>query len=84
MSPTNEVLIRYIDRLEDDIRILNRRVQELTPNGSVSADIKKALHDASNIAGMSVKYKITDSDSVAVEWLSEAAEQLATWPRVKP
>jgi len=84
MSPVSEVLIRYIDRLEAEVKSLNRRVQGLTPNGSVDPDIKKALHDASNIAGMSVKYKITDPDDRAVSWIMEAAKQLTNWPGAKP
>ena len=70
MTAVNEVLSRYIDRLEDDIKKLRNELSayRATPCG---ADIKKALHDASNVIGMEPSYKISDPDVAAVKWIQE-------------
>jgi len=83
MSAVNEALVRYIDRLEEENRALARRVQELTPKGTVSSDIKKALHDASNLVGAKITYKITDSDEMAVKWVQEAVRVIDALRRGK-
>lgn len=68
MTPVNEILIRYINRLEDDIQRLNKESSAYRSN-PCGTDIKKAIHDASNMLGLLKTYKITDPDIVAVEWV---------------
>lgn len=70
MTPVNEVLIRYIDRLEEDVRSLRGQLAQ-HKEAPCSVDIKKAIHDASNVLGLRKTYRITDPDAAAVEWIEE-------------
>lgn len=83
MTPVNEVLIRYINRLEDDIQRLNKEASAYRSN-PCGTDIKKAIHDASNMLGLLKTYKITDPDIVAVEWVLEAAKEFVLLRGCKP
>ena len=68
MTPVNEVLIRYIDRLEKDVQQLQGQIAK-HKDAPCGADIKKAIHDASNVLGLKASYRITDPDSNAVQWV---------------
>ena len=73
MTPVNEVLIRYIDRLEKDVQQLKGQLAQ-HKDAPCGADIKKALHDASNVLGLRKTYRITDPDAAAVEWIKEIVQ----------
>ena len=73
MTPVNEVLIRYIDRLEKDVQQLQGQLAK-HKDVPCSADIKKAIHDASNVLGLRKTYSITDPDAAAVEWIKEIVQ----------
>lgn len=83
VTPVNEILIRYINRLEDDIQRLNKEASAYRSN-PCGTDIKKAIHDASNMLGLLKTYKITDPDIVAVEWVLEAAKEFVLLRGCKP
>ena len=70
MSEVNRVLVEYIDLLKEENRKLRRENSELKPIADQPFDIKKAIHDASNVLG-NLKYSITDPDSMAVAWVND-------------
>lgn len=74
MSATTQVLCDYIRELQEDRRRLNKQLSDQADVKTAPYDVLKALHDASNMLGWDIKYKITDPAHKAVEFIEQLVE----------
>lgn len=75
MSATTQVLCDYIRELQEDRRRLNKQLSAKEEVPFVPYDVFKALHDASNVLGLDVRYQITDPVCKAVEFINHLVER---------
>ncbi len=76
MTAVNRALSAYIDRLTDDNQKLLVKTRLLAGSDDKTAtNIRKAIHDASNILGVP-EYDICDPDSKAIDWVVDVTHTI--------
>ena len=75
MSATTQVLCDYIYELQEDRRRLNKQLADKEDVSVDHQDVLKALHDASNVLGLDIRYQIADPAFVAVQFINRLVER---------